>query len=168
MREYLKIPQEIHTRIATQNDLAAILNLFAATVKTVCAKDYTPVQIDAWVSSINNPERWESRITQQYFIIAKTNKEIVGFGSLDHLSYIDLLYVHKDYQGMGIATQILSELEKEAFRSGTTELTSDVSKTARPFFEKNGFQVTSEQTVAIAGVQLNNYKMVKKCTQSIS
>ena len=58
------------------NDLAAILNLFAATVKTVCAKDYTPVQIDAWVSSINNPERWESRITQQYFIIAKTNKEI--------------------------------------------------------------------------------------------
>jgi putative acetyltransferase len=40
-------------------------------------------------------------------------------------------------------------------------LTSDVSKTALPFFEKNGFKIVKEQVVYKKGVKLINYKMTK-------
>ena len=43
-----------------------------------------------------------------------------------------------------------------------TVLTSDVSKTARPFFEKVGFEVIKKQTVVRQGVELTNFKMKKK------
>ncbi len=36
---------------------------------------------------------------------------------------------------------------------------AEVSITARPFFEKQGFIVTKEQTVLLEGVSLTNYKM---------
>ena len=41
-------------------------------------------------------------------------------------------------------------------------MTSDVSKTARQFFEKVGFEVIEEQSVVRKNVELTNYKMKKK------
>jgi quinol monooxygenase YgiN len=42
------------------------------------------------------------------------------------------------------------------------ELTSDVSITARPFFERYGFTVEAEQHPVSCGVPLTNYTMTKK------
>lgn len=53
------------------------------------------------------------------------------------------------------------KIEKEAKRKNQRELISDVSKTARPFFESVGFKVTKEQTVKIKSVDLTNYRMTK-------
>ncbi len=41
---------------------------------------------------------------------------------------------------------------------------AEVSITARPFFEKQGFTVAEEQTVVLRGVKLINYKMEKYLT----
>ena len=38
-------------RAYTSKDLAAVVRLFQETVHTVCAADYTPVQLDAWAST---------------------------------------------------------------------------------------------------------------------
>jgi putative acetyltransferase len=40
-------------------------------------------------------------------------------------------------------------------------LTTHASVTAKPFFEKHGFEVQDEQIVSIAGVQMNNFRMQK-------
>jgi len=45
--------------------------------------------------------------------------------------------------------------------SGATKLTADVSKAARPFFERNGFELVREQSVVRRGVALMNYVMRK-------
>jgi quinol monooxygenase YgiN len=47
-----------------------------------------------------------------------------------------------------------------------TELTADVSITARPFFERHGFTVEAEQHPVLDGMPLTNYKMKKKLLDS--
>ncbi len=103
-------------------------------------------------------------IKGQYVLIAETENQIVGFSTLDQGNYIDLLFVHQEYQHQGIASLLYAKMEEEALRHGQKQLTADVSKTARPFFEKAGFQMLKEQTVNVKGVDLTNYKMVKNLT----
>lgn len=76
--------------------------------------------------------------------------------------YLDFMYVHKDFQRQGIAEILLNALEAEAKRRDTKIITSDISKTARPFFEKKGYVVVNEQENLRAGVVLINYKMKKE------
>ena len=151
--------QDVHVRIARMDDLPQILALFKDTILSVCVRDYSITQLQAWASGASNTHRWIDRLQHQYFIVAEQRTLITGFGSLDHGSYIDLLYVHKDYQNLGVATRIFAALEKEAIRNSASILTSDVSITARPFFEKRGFRIVKEQTQNINSVPLINYKM---------
>ena len=55
------------------------------------------------------------------------------------------MFVHKDFQGKGIATILLNEIERYATATGIIRITSEVSLTARPFFEQRGYIVTEEQ-----------------------
>jgi len=52
-------------------------------------------------------------------------------------------------------------IEKEAVSCGINELTADVSITAKPFFEKKGYEVLKKQSVERKGVLLTNYRMRK-------
>ena len=142
-------------------DLQEILILFSGTIETVCANDYNNEQIVAWISSVNNTGRWHRLIENQYFIVAVLNQKIVGFASLAHGDYIDVLYVHKDFQRQGIAQQLYNALETEATTHKNTILTADVSKTAKPFFEANGFKVIAEQIQIRTEVEIPNYNMRK-------
>lgn len=146
-------------------DLTELQQLFVDTIKNICKTDYNSEQINVWASSIENSQRWQDIVTKQFLIVAQDNGKIIGFCSLDNGNYIDLLYVHKDYQRQGIAHKLYADIEKEATRQDQTKLTSDVSKTARPFFESIGFKVVSEQTVMRQSVELTNFKMTKKLTK---
>lgn len=46
------------------------------------------------------------------------------------------MFVHKDFQGKGIATILLNDIERYAITAGITRVTLEVSLTARTFFEK--------------------------------
>ncbi|MCP1301680.1 GNAT family N-acetyltransferase [Chryseobacterium sp. S0630] len=143
------------------DDLPTMLQLFTATIDEVCKRDYDLQQLEAWKSGAENEERWIKVIRDQYVVIAEIKNKIAGFCTLDQGNYIDLLFVHKDFQHRGIATLLYQQIEKEALLNKKKELTADVSKTARSFFEKSGFKVVQEQTVNVKGVSMTNYKMVK-------
>lgn len=134
--------------------------MFVDTIRNICKKDYNSEQIDVWTSGIENGQRWQDIMTKQFVLIAQDNVNITGFCTLDN-NCIDLLYVHKDYQRHGIAHRLYTDIEKEAKQQGYLELTADVCKTAKPFFEKAGFKVLNEQKVNVKGVELTNFKMTK-------
>ena len=73
-----------------------------------------------------------------------------------------MLYIHKDYQRQGIAIALTNIIENEAVLYGISELTTDVSITAKPFFEKKGYEVIRKQSVERKGQLLTNYKMRKE------
>ena len=135
--------------------------MFVDTISTICKDDYSPEQIKVWTSSIENTQRWTDKLTSQYFLIAELDSKIVGYASLENNNYLDFLYVHKDHQRQGIADKLYSEIEKEAIKRKATVLNSDVSETARRFFEKKGFKTITLQTNIIKDVEIRNYKMTK-------
>ena len=146
-------------------DLAELQKLFLDTITEICKVDYNEDQIDAWIADTKNNknrQRWIDILTKQFVLVAQIQNEIVGFITLDHGNYIDLLYVHKNHQRQGIADSLYKNIENEARRQDQSFLTSNVSKTARPFFEKVGFEVTKKQTIDRQNVTLTNYKMTKK------
>ncbi len=146
-------------RQAKSDDLEEMQNLFVETVKNTCRNDYNKNQINAWITSVENKEKWKSILANQYVLIAETDKKMVGFGSLKNGNYIDLLYIHKDFVREGIATLIFEKLKVESLKFDFDTLTADVSKTARPFFENKGFQVIRENKNKINGVNIINYHM---------
>ena len=152
---------QITIRKGVSTDLPEMLQLFTATIDEICKQDYNLQQLEAWKSGTENKERWMKVIRDQYVLTAIIENKIVGFCTLDQGNYIDLLFVHKDHQHKGIASLLYHQVEKEALRCNEKELTADVSKTARPFFEKAGFQIVQEQTVNVKGIAMTNYKMVK-------
>lgn len=153
---------KISIRRSKLSDLTEMQKMFVDTITAVCKEDYTPEQIKVWTSSIENTQRWTDKLTSQYFIIAELDNKIVGYASLENNDYLDFLYVHNDFQKQGIADRLYFEIEKEAIKRKATVLTSDVSETARHFFERKGFKTIARQTNIIKDVEIVNYKMTKQ------
>ena len=148
-------------RSAKTEELEAIRNLAIETIEHTCSHDYSPDQLNAWTAAIRgNTERWEQSIGNQYFLVAEIDQRIVGFASLDQC-YVDFMYIHQDFTRKGIAKTLYKRLEIQARSVGCTLLTSHVSKTALPFFEKVGFSIIREKIQAIKGVTISNYQMEK-------
>ncbi|MDH6250757.1 putative acetyltransferase [Chryseobacterium sp. H1D6B] len=143
------------------DDLAGLRRLFADTIINVCRSDYNDEQITVWSSATENIKRWESVLEEQFVLISEEQDQITGFCTLDKGNYIDLLFVHKDYLRQGTAEKLYTAVEQEAIRLNQAALTSDVSKTAKSFFEKMGFIVLKEQTVYVKDIEFINYKMRK-------
>ncbi|MDE6000949.1 MAG: GNAT family N-acetyltransferase [Clostridia bacterium] len=131
--------------------------LFYETIHSVNAKDYTIKQISVWAKNINSLKSRQNDLLNQFTLIAEIGGVIVGFGSIDKSGYLDLLFVHKDYQNQGVATALCNELEK-----GFSIIKTCASITAKPFFESRGYITVKTQEAERFGVKLKNYEMVKK------
>lgn len=139
-------------------DCIEITELFYATVHTINAKDYTKMQLDVWADGKADIEKWNKSLLEHYSLVAVEDGSIIGFGDIDKTGYLDRLYVHKDYQGKGVAAAICAQLEQAV--QGT--VITHASITAKPFFEKREYKVIKEQQVERKGVLLTNYVMEKK------
>ncbi len=146
-------------------DLEELQRLYVDTITEVCKSDYNEDQIEAWTSDTknnSNSQRWLDTLTKKYVLVAQKDNEIIGFITLANGNYIDFLYVHKNYQRQGVADSLFKHIENIARQQKQSILTSDVSKTARPFFEKQGFQIVKKQSVVLHNVELTNFRMKKE------
>ena len=102
-----------------------------------------------------------------YFFIVATNQQlqVVGFESITQQGYLNSMFVHKDFQGKGIATILLNKIERYATATGIIRITSEVSLTARPFFEQRGYIVTEEQKRRANQLSLTNFWMAKNLSK---
>ena len=152
-------------RIYAESDCPELAQLFYDTVHTVNGSDYDQEQLDAWATGEVDLENWNRSFLAHHTVVAEQDGIIVGFGDMDETGYLDRLYVHKDYQRMGVATAICDELERN---STATEFITHASITARPFFEKRGYDVIKEQQVERRDVRLTNFAMMKVAHSSTS
>ena len=146
-------------REATVSDLKELQELYRGTITIVNRKDYTPEQIEAWASTANRTESLTRKIIGQHFYVAEENNQIAGFASLESSGHLDMMYVHKDFQNMGIAKRLLQKIIETAATLSITKLKTAASITAKPFFEKHHFKTIQQQTVRIRDIELINFKM---------
>lgn len=149
-------------RTATLDDLDEMKQLYVGTIMKVCENDYSFKEREQWSSSVNKTERWIEIAETQYVLLAEIDQQIVAYATLKDGNYIDFFYVHKDFQRRGIAQQLLKQLEGKAIDLGSRAISSDISITAKPFFEKNGFIEIAKQRNIIGNEVLINYKMEKQ------
>jgi putative acetyltransferase len=146
-----------------QADAAETLAIFLAAITKTASADYSPEQIQAWARPEDRElPAWHSAMQGRNSYVATVDDALVGFSDVDAHCYIDMLFVAPNYLRQGVARQLIGHLEAHARHQRLTELTADVSITARPFFERHGFTVEAEQHPVTVGVQLTNYRMSKQ------
>lgn len=141
------------------DDVFEMVQLFYHTVHIINARDYTKEQLDGWTTGEVDLEKWDRSLLSHFTCVAIENNVITGFGDIDEKGFLDRLFVHKDFQRKGIATFICNHLESILHKNSVSV---QASITAKPFFEKRGYQVVREQYVERKGLLLKNYLMKKR------
>lgn len=141
-------------------DCDATIDIFLRAIREIASKDYSPAQVAAW-AKMDDRDGWAERRSSRPTWLAECDGVPVGFSDLMPDGYLDMMFVHPDYQGIGVASLLLHTVEAEARKSGLTRISTEASLTARPFFERKGFVILARQEVEKRGETLANFRMEK-------
>ncbi len=139
----------------------ALFGIYHSAIHLVASRDYTEEQINAWAPSSLKRELWIKRIQGINPFVAEIEGKLVGYADVQQTGYIDHFFVSGWHPRQGIGRSLMTVLEAEARRLQVTELTSDVSRTAQPFFKSFGFEVVEQRVPVIRGVEVPNAHMRK-------
>ena len=81
---------------------------------------------------------------------------MIGYETNGH---IDVLFTHPKHVRKGVAQHLHSYVERLLTELGVSELFSEVSEVARPFFQRQGYRVEGREVVAVRGVDVHRYRM---------
>ncbi|WP_284981191.1 GNAT family N-acetyltransferase [Arthrobacter sp. efr-133-TYG-118] len=150
---------EIHPYAET--DGPATLRVFLAAVTETASVHYSAQQISAWARADGRDvNQWNSARKSLNTYVATIGDEVVAFSDVGEDGYIDMMFVAPKFGRRGVAGDLLAHLRDIAVGVGVSELYTNASITARPFFEKHGFAVVAEQHPITLGVEMTNYKMM--------
>ena len=150
-------PAELRLRPYRPEDCTALARLCRDTVQAVCCGDYTAEELKAWLSGVT-PEAWAPTLAAHDTWVAEIGNAVAGFADRDG-GYLDRLYVHRGFQGRGVATALCNLLES---RADVPVLTVHASRTALPFFLHRGYRLVRPNTVVRRGVTLKNFLLEKQ------
>ena len=150
-------------RKLSEEDIPVLQTLFRETVLHVNARDYTREEVEDWASCGESAEHMKDLLARNdYVAVLNEQGEIIGFSSMNAEGYLHSLFVHKDYQRDGVGSLLVSAVEQRAREYGVSEITAEVSLTARPFFEKRGYEVMKIQKRRANRLKLTNVVMCKR------
>lgn len=142
-------------------DEAALFNVYYSAIHKVASRDYSPEQVAAWAPADFDMNLWVNLVQKIRPFVVELDNEIVGYADVQPDGYIDHFFVSGSYPRQGIGTQLMARIHEKAKSLGLMELTSNVSKTAEPFFTLHGFHVVERRFPIRRGVILQNALMRK-------
>ena len=135
--------------------------LFKETVLEINQKDYSNAQVQDWASCGDNDLGWENKFKKFTHFVYENNNQIIGFCAIDKTGFINSMFVSKDHQRQNIGKKLMSKILDFSSAHKIKNLKSEVSITAKPFFESFGFKVVKQQEAKANKLTLTNYVMVK-------
>ena len=142
-------------------DTPVLAAIFAAAIQELTGDDYDEEQQEAWASAADDEGEFGKKLAGELTLIASLKNAPVGFASLKGKDHIDMLYVHPNAAGQGVASALLDALEKLAGARGAAKLTVDASDNAQEFFRKRGYVAQQRNSITINGEWLANTTMQK-------
>jgi len=144
----------------TKNDTECLAGVFTSSVHSLATAKYDAVQRDAWAPIPPDLDIWHHRLGQLLTIIAEEDGQCLGFLSYEPDGHIDLLYTAPDAARKGVASALLEEAARRLSEGfGVTDLFTEASLVAVPFFVRHGFDTVDEQTVSRNGVSFRRFDM---------
>ncbi len=153
----------ITIRRAVLTDAPQLPHLFETSIRNIASHFYSPDQVDAWAA---RKERIEAVFRDDFnarnaWVAENDEEDILAYIDLEGGGHIDFFYAHPDVSKTETTRHMYELLEAEARDQGVPYLTTEASESARRFFEKYGFAVTSRNDVILNGVGIHNYRMEK-------
>jgi len=153
-------------------DGSATLEVFLRAVRETASSDYSEREIAAWAPEDIDLAAWSRTRAAADTRVALIGDEVVGFidlmvsvADIDGLTaaaesgHIDMLFVDPSFGRRGIASALFDSVLANARSLGMRALTVEASRTARPFFARNGFELVEAQRVERDGVFLTRFRM---------
>ncbi|BEU02963.1 acetyltransferase [Agarivorans sp. OAG1] len=144
-----------------EQDIRALWSIYFNTIRYINIRDYSPAQVEAWAPDNVDADLWAKRVQARHPFIAESDGVIVGYTDLQENGLVDHFFCHHKYQGCGVGRALMNHVFEQAEIRNINRLYSEVSITARPFYERMGFVVIKEQQVLIRGQRLRNFVMEK-------
>ncbi|CAH1608296.1 GNAT family N-acetyltransferase [Vibrio jasicida] len=145
-----------------EEDAPKLWALFFNTVRNVNRRDYTEQQVKAWAQEGFDSQLWLKKMVSIQPFVAVLDGVIVGYSDVQPSGLVDHFFCHHEYQGQGVGRALMTHVLEQAKAKGLTRIYSEVSVTARPFYEHMGFIVVNEQQVEVRGATLTNYVMERR------
>ncbi|MFA0012295.1 GNAT family N-acetyltransferase [Vibrio lentus] len=143
------------------SDSKVLWEIYFYTVRNINVRDYSQEQVEAWAPSGFDSELWKKGMHRIQPFVAELDDRVVGYTDLQPSGLIDHFFCHHEYQGKGVGRALMEHVFEIGRIRGVSRYFSEVSITARPFYEHLGFTVVNEQEVEMRGVKLKNYVMEK-------
>ena len=143
------------------SDAARCAAIFRASIEALTGDDYDDDQRRAWAATADDVAAFGARLAKALTLVATISGEPAGFGSLKGADVIDMLYVDPEFARRGVGALLIDALTRLASGRGASQLTSEVSDTARTSFEKQGFVAQRRNLVQLDGEWLANTTMLK-------
>jgi len=154
---------EISIRDYQPEDAQVLAHIYYNTIHRINIQHYTEEQVDVWApASSLEAEGWTKKFSRTKPIIATAENQVVGFAEFEPNGHIDCFYCHHEWIGKGVGSALMKEILQRAKNNHIHHIFSEVSITARPFFEKHRFKVVKEQTMVRKGIELINFKMERR------
>ena len=144
------------------SEFNTVARLIYDSVHTLCTKEYTTEQLDAWVPENLYMPAFRRSLFRCYAIVAIADKEIVGFMSTERDGYINRLYTRPDWVNKGVATSLLENTEQWARVHHIKRLELEASKSAEGFYLKKGFVKMGEINSIKNNLEFTSAKMRKE------
>lgn len=128
-------------RAAVPDDAAAICDVLRDSIQD-CCKAYhhdDPAIVERWLANktTENVEKWVTA-SDSVALVATCAEDMLGFALLTGHE-LALCYVVPRALFQGVGKALLQSVEKAALARGVEVLTLDSTKTALPFYTRNGF-----------------------------
>ena len=136
--------------------------IFRLSVEELAIEDYSAEQCAAWAARADDSVAFAKRLAEALTLVALVEGEQAGFASLQGAETIDMLYVDPGFARRGVAAALIDALVRLAAARGAKTLASEVSDTARPLFERQGFQAQRRNLVQLDDEWLANTTMTKR------
>jgi putative acetyltransferase len=137
------------------------METYTAAICTLAAPYYSPEQLAAWAPVPPDAARWQERLLRLHTLVAESDGIVAGFAAYTQEGYLDFLFTHPAFARRGIATCLYGSVESALRALGVLKVTAHVSLAARPFFDRQGFQVEREEQAECRGIFLRRYAMYK-------
>ncbi|PSV18865.1 GNAT family N-acetyltransferase [Photobacterium kishitanii] len=151
----------ITIREYVESDAQVLWDIHFYTIRNINLRDYSQEQVEAWAPDCLDLSVWKKRMSGLSPFVAEIDNIIVGYTDLQPNGLIDHFFCHHEYQGRGVGKALMSHVLSMAEQRDIKRLYSEVSITARPFYEYFGFKVVQAQEVEVRGQKLRNFVMEK-------
>ncbi len=142
-------------------DGPALAALFEASIFELTGEDYSPEQQEAWAAAAEDTDAFAARLGGLLTLVAVAGGAPVGFVAVKDNAHVEMLYVHPQAAGQGIARLLCDAAETLAASRGERRMSVDASDTALGFFQHRGYVPQRRNSVPRGDVWLANTTLHK-------